>query len=71
MTIDELLDEAQLNLSLIDGAIGRDEMLYAVKAQAYAQTAQAMILYTACSKGSGMNNVPSYSLRVLADVVMG
>ena len=51
MTIEELLDMATHNLSMIEGAIGGETVMrYAAIAQAAAQTAQAMILYTATSK---------------------
>lgn len=64
MTIEELLAAAveQVQYSLNASPDGFSTV-YALRAQAAAQTAQAMILYTATSKGTD-NDMPVFWLRV-------
>ena len=66
MTIDECLEMAGRYLKLADnqGAMTYKRAQYAAIAQACAQTAQAMILDAACSKGQAVNDKPAYWLRV-------
>ena len=65
MTIDELLAMAAKCVQLAYDAMDTDYTADpAMVAQAAAQTAQAMILDTACSKGQSVNDKPAYWLRV-------
>ena len=66
MTIDELLAEAQEHLRLTRDYEGEPMewmTMHAAIAQATAQTAQAMILHTATSKGADINGESAYWFR--------
>ncbi len=55
MTVEELLDLATLNLSLVDGAIGHETVMqYIATAQAAATTAQAMMLAQMTTTGENV-----------------